>query len=112
MRRLLLIAGLTALLGVAGCADENSDDDGTDTEAAPAVTTAEPPQTTTDVQEGAGEVSDLPECDEAGTVRPCRTPDGAVLEEGGENAGEISDLPLCGESPPPCRNPDGSFEEP
>ena len=45
-------------------------------------------------------------------MRPCRTEDGAVLEEGGGNAGEVSDLPLCSEAEPPCRNPDGSFVEP
>ncbi len=111
MRKLFLIALAVLALGLAACGDDD-DDETTTTEPAPAVT-EEPAATETQAEDpAAGETADLPLCDETGTVRPCRTEDGAVLEEGGENAGEVSDLPLCSEAEPPCRNPDGSFVEP
>jgi hypothetical protein len=113
VRRLLLIAAAATALGLGACADENDDEPDTQTDTAPVVT-AEETEATTDTQEAGteGEVADLPLCDDTGTVRPCRTEGGAVLEEGGANAGEVSDLPLCSEAAPPCRNPDGSFVEP
>ena len=113
MKKLLLIALAVLALGLAACGDDDDSDDATST-TAPTVSTTESTTATdaVEVDETGGEVADLPLCDETGSVRPCRTEDGAVLEEGGENAGEIGDLPLCSEAEPPCRNPDGSLVEP
>ena len=114
MRKLPPILMAVLALGLAACGDDDNESDESTSTAAPTVSTAEEPATTTDTVEAGteGEVADLPLCDETGSVRPCRTESGAVLEEGGENAGEVGDLPPCSKSPPPCRNPDGSFAEP
>ena len=113
VRKLLLIGLAVLALGLAACGDDD-DEETTPAAESTELTVEEAPATTTDTveDETAGEVADLPICDETGSVRPCRTEDGAVLEEGGGNAGEVSDLPLCSEAEPPCRNPDGSFVEP
>lgn len=113
MRKLLLIGLAVLALGLAACGDD--DDEETTPTAESTELTAEEPTVTTEPEatdEAAGETADLPLCDESGSVRPCRTESGAVLEEGGANAGEVGDLPLCSEAEPPCRNPDGSFVEP
>lgn len=115
MRKLLLIALAMFALGLAACGGDDNGDS-TSTAAEPTVSTITDPTTTaTSTEETdttSGETADLPLCDDTGSVRPCRTESGGVLEEGGANAGEVGDLPPCSQSEPPCRNPDGSFTEP
>jgi hypothetical protein len=105
------LAALIALV-VAGCGDEGektvTETTTTDSATIEDTTTA----TETGSTDSSGETADLPPCDDTGSVRPCRTQSGAVLEEGGSNAGEVGDLPLCSEAAPPCRNQDGTFVEP